>query len=126
VETKTRRLQPFSIPARFAHHARRVHRDLVRDPDSPTQIGDAVRRVAQVTTDVLFVYYTGYALVDRQGRLHLSLTAIDTTPKFSLDELYRGICHHLASGGHPAPHRRTIDGAGDIDSRHSRKRKARD
>ncbi|MEV0098028.1 caspase family protein, partial [Nocardia sp. NPDC050789] len=44
------------------------------DPSRTADVGHAVGRAAQEATGVLLVYYTGHGLLDRKGRLHLTLT----------------------------------------------------
>ncbi|MGW6816708.1 tetratricopeptide repeat protein, partial [Nocardia sp. NPDC055050] len=46
----------------------------VLNPDSSARVGDLVERAAEQATDTLLVYYTGHGLLDRRGRLHLTLT----------------------------------------------------
>lgn len=43
-----------------------------------------------------------------------ALLAAAATPGLTLDELYRRIDQHLLRNGHPRPHRRSVDIAGDI------------
>ncbi|MFI6220125.1 tetratricopeptide repeat protein, partial [Nocardia salmonicida] len=46
----------------------------VLNPDSSARVGDLVERASEQATDTLLVYYTGHGLLDRRGRLHLTLT----------------------------------------------------
>nr|WP_269781699.1 caspase family protein [Nocardia bovistercoris] len=46
----------------------------VLDPAGSAEVGDLVERSAEQAGDMLLVYYTGHGLLDRRGRLHLTLT----------------------------------------------------
>ncbi|WP_233608703.1 caspase family protein [Nocardia stercoris] len=48
----------------------------VLDPDRDT-LGSAVGRAARAATRLLLVYYAGHGLIDRRGRLHLTVPASD-------------------------------------------------
>ncbi|MGY1896354.1 caspase, EACC1-associated type [Nocardia gipuzkoensis] len=47
------------------------------DPDTPPQVGELIAHAADHADEVLLVYYAGHGLLDRRGRLHLSLTGSD-------------------------------------------------
>jgi hypothetical protein len=52
------------------------HCAIVIDPER-TEMGRVVSRAAREATGVLLVYYTGHGLLDRRGRLHLTVPGSD-------------------------------------------------
>ncbi|MEV6345519.1 caspase family protein [Actinoplanes sp. NPDC051851] len=50
-----------------------AHCGTVLDPDHPGEVLDSVRSTADHADDVLFVYFAGHGLLDRDGELHLGL-----------------------------------------------------
>lgn len=55
------------------------HCTVLTDPQSGSQIGDAIARAAGEATGVLLVYYTGHGILDNRGRLHLAVSGTDPT-----------------------------------------------
>ncbi|WP_155981836.1 tetratricopeptide repeat protein [Nocardia sp. BMG111209] len=49
----------------------------VVDSGRAVDVGDVVGRAAREAVEVLLVYYTGHGLLDRRGRLHLTVTSSD-------------------------------------------------
>ncbi|MFE6922910.1 caspase family protein, partial [Nocardia sp. NPDC057663] len=52
---------------------------VLTDPQSGSQIGDAIALAAGEATGVLLVYYTGHGILDNRGRLHLAVSGTDPT-----------------------------------------------
>jgi WD40 repeat protein len=53
---------------------------LVVDPQTPTEMGNALAEQAEQAEDVLMVYYVGHGLVSPGGELHLATGATDRRP----------------------------------------------
>ncbi len=53
------------------------HCTALLDPGDATQVGKAVATAASQADEVLLVYYTGHGVVDRAGRLYLTLPETD-------------------------------------------------
>ncbi len=53
------------------------HCTVLADPQSGSQIGDAIALAAGQATGVLLVYYTGHGVLDNRGRLHLAVSGTD-------------------------------------------------
>ncbi|WP_433723270.1 caspase family protein [Nocardia sp. CA-129566] len=51
-----------------------AHCSTVPDPGSSSRVGEILGQATGEATDTLLLYYTGHGVLDRQGRLHLSLT----------------------------------------------------
>ncbi|MEO7194067.1 MAG: caspase family protein [Pseudonocardiaceae bacterium] len=53
---------------------------VLRDPESPTQVGIALAEEAEQATEVLLVYYVGHGVISPSGQLYLTTAATDRRP----------------------------------------------